>query len=87
MPLDSGGGFVGIDANISIKQLPGISEQSTQLFLVNPLDLRMMCDRPRELNTCIVVSPIAVVVWEPATHGGQRYTIRQGARDDPLDLR
>lgn len=44
VPLDSGGGFVGIDANISIKQLLGTTEQSTQLFLVNPVDLHMMCD-------------------------------------------
>lgn len=35
VPLDSGGGFVGIDANISIKQLLGTPEQSTQLILVS----------------------------------------------------
>lgn len=29
VPLDSGGGFVGIDADISIKQLLGTSTQST----------------------------------------------------------
>lgn len=43
-PLDSGGGFVGIDANISIKQLLGTAEQSTQLFLVHPVEVHMMCD-------------------------------------------
>lgn len=31
VPLDSGGGFVGINANINIKQLPGTPEQSGRL--------------------------------------------------------
>lgn len=44
VPLDSGSGFVGIDTNISIKQLLGTKEQSTQLFLVNSGDSRMMGD-------------------------------------------
>lgn len=34
MPLDSGGGFVGINANINIKQLPGTPEQSRRLFFL-----------------------------------------------------
>lgn len=44
VPLDSSGGFVGVDASICIKELPGTVEQSTQLFLVNPEELHMMCD-------------------------------------------
>lgn len=44
VPLDSGGGFVGINANISIKQLLGTTEQSAELFLVSPVDKRTMCD-------------------------------------------
>lgn len=50
VPLDSGGGFVGIDANICIKQLLGTHQQSTQLFLVNPGDLHNDV-WPCEINT------------------------------------
>lgn len=60
VPLDSGAGFVGIDANISIKQLPGTGGQSTRLFLGQsrrltrpPPKKKKKKVRPRELNTCV----------------------------------
>lgn len=78
VPLDSGGGFVGIDANISIKQLLGTTKQSTPLFLVNPVDLNMMC-----VTTWIKY--LRCGLWDFGPEH-ELATWLDKERDDPLDL-